>query len=704
MVIERINSKRYYSPSDIDYVLRLIGGIKFIRTNKKIEYANLPCSFDIETTSFYQSNQLDSKTAIMYEWTCNIDGYTIIGRHWSELMIVMNKISRYYNLNENRIMIIYVHNLAFEFQFIRKRFDWLNIFALEKRKPVKCKTIDGIEFRCSYILSGYSLENLAKQLNKYKCEKLVGDLDYKLLRHSKTTLTEKELSYCINDCMIIVCYIQELIERLGDITKIPLTKTGFVRRYCRNSCLYDNEKDNEKYHKYRNLMNSMKLDAETYKQLKQAFAGGFTHASPFYSRETVENVDSFDETSAYPYAMVSEEFPMSSAERIEIENDEDFKKNLSLYCCLFDIEFENIEPLVYYENYISKSKCLDLEDYEENNGRIVRASRLKLTVTEQDYFIIRKMYEWDNMTITNFKRFRKAYLPRDFVLSVLQLYKDKTELKDIPEKVVEYQVSKENVNACYGMLVTDICRDEIIYNANEEWFANKPNIQDAIDSYNKSVKRFMFYAWGVWVTAYARKNLFSAILEFEDDYVYSDTDSVKGINIKNHLEYFEEYNNNVIEKLKRACIIQKIPFEMTCPKNIHGKSKQLGIWEHETKDNIYKKFKTLGAKRYMVEQKGKISITVSGLNKKIAVPYMIEKFGKNIFDAFDEDLYIPPDYTGKMTHTYIDETRCGVLTDYNGISYEYEELSGVHLENTDYSLSLSETYVNYLLGIKLYEK
>lgn len=704
MVIERVKSKKYYLPSDIEYVLRLIGGIKFIRTNKKIEYANLPCSFDIETTSFYQSNQLDSKASLMYEWTCNLDGYTIIGRFWSDLLILMNKISRYYDLSEDKVLIIYVHNLSFEFQFIRKRFDWINVFALEKRKVVKAKTLDGIEFRCSYVLSGYSLANLAKQLTKYKCEKLVGDLDYSLIRHPYTNLTEKEINYCINDCMIIVCYIQELIERLGDITKIPLTKTGFVRRYCRESCLYDKEKGNEKFHKYRRLMNSLKLDKETYIQLKQAFAGGFTHASPFFARDVVEDVDSFDETSAYPAVIVSEEFPMSSPELIEIKSDEDFKKNLSLYCCLFDVEFDNIEPLIYYENYISKSKCLVLKNYEENNGRIVSAEKLKISITEQDYFIIRKMYTWENMTISNFRRFRKNYLPRDFVLSVLKLYKDKTELKDIPEKIVEYQVSKENVNACYGMIVTDICRDEIVYNANEDWCSTAPNIKDAIDSYNKSIKRFMYYPWGIWITAYARKNLFSAILEFEDDYVYSDTDSVKGINAHNHMEYFEEYNNQMIEKLKRACIIQKIPFEMTCPKNRYGKEKQLGVWEHETKDHIYTRFKTLGAKRYMVEQDGKINITVSGLNKRIAVPYMIEKFGSDIFEHFDEELYIPPQYTGKMTHTYIDETRTGIITDYYGQDYEYEELSGVHLENTDYSLSLADAYVNYLRDIKLYEK
>ena len=575
---------------------------------------------------------------------------------------------------------------------------------MEKRKPVKCKTIDGIEFRCSYILSGYSLSNLSKQLTKYKCEKLVGDLDYKLVRHSETLIKENELKYCINDCMIIIYYIQELIERLGNITKIPLTKTGFVRRYCRDMCLYEgsHKKNTNKFHSYRNLMKNLTLDADTYRQLKRAFAGGFTHASALYSRDIIENVYSFDETSAYPYVMASEMFPMSKPETVHLNGQEDFRNNINKYCCLFDVEFHNIRPIIFYENYISKSKCFSLEGYEENNGRIVSAKKLSITITEQDYLIIREMYDWDDMIISNFRRFRKGYLPKDFVLSVLKLYKDKTELKGIEEKIVEYQVSKENVNACYGMLVTDICRDEISYD--NDWESKKPDIEDAITSYNESIKRFLYYPWGVWVTAYARKNLFTAILELGEDYIYSDTDSVKFINLYKHQDYFEIYNSKCIEKLKRACIIQDIDFNMTCPKNIYGVTKQLGIWENETKKEPYKKFKTLGAKRYMVQESEDIKLTVSGLNKNITIPYMKKKFKDKIFENFDEELYIPPKYTGKNTHTYIDEEFDGYIEDYQGKIGYYSELSGVHLEETDYSLSLSDVYVNFLLGIKLREK
>ena len=127
-------------------------------------------------------------------------------------------------------------------------------------------------------------------------------------------------------------------------------------------------------------------------------------------------------------------------------------------------------------------------------------------------------------------------------------------------------------------------------------------------------------------------------------------------------------------------------------------------------EGTYSRFKTLGAKRYMVEEEdaltvgGKsypVSLTVSGVNKKSAVPWLLETYGQDgIFEAFTNYLAIPPQATGKNIHTYIDYEQQGILTDYRGEECEFHELSGVHLEATGYSLSLSVMYLNFLMGIK----
>lgn len=687
-----------------------------IKNNKKIRYFNIACAFDIETSSFYEN---DEKRAIMYEWTFEIENIIIYGRTWQEFYNLYNFLISVFELYEDRRLIIYVHNLSFEFQFLKNRFNWLNVFAIDNRKPIYAVTNDGVEFRCSYLLSGYSLAKLGENLQKYKVQKMVGDLDYKLIRNSKTELTEKELKYCFNDVQIVTCYIKECIEKDGNITQIPLTKTGYVRKFCRNSCLYEgsHRHNTNKFLKYHRLMKALTITKDEYSQLKRAFQGGFTHANAFYSDKLLYNVGSYDFTSSYPSVMIAEQYPMSKGKIVKVKTKKELNHYLKYYCCLFDVQFTNIESTSLFEHYLASSRCSKLEEYVEDNGRIVKASNLITTITELDYKIITKLYKWDNIKIGKFRIYQKAYLPTDFVKAILKLYSDKTTLKDVQGKESEYLNSKEMLNSCYGMAVTDICRNEIKFE-NGKWIEELSDIEKSLKHYNNSKKRFLFYAWGVWVTAYARRNLFKGIMEFGNDYVYSDTDSVKGLNIDNHKEFIEKYNKNIVKKLEKALKWHNLPLESISPKTITGKIKTLGVWDFE---GVYSRFKTLGAKRYMVEKDNKISMTVSGVNKKFAVPYLVKKYGDKIFDNFTNELYIPKktpqnmkifdsnglkieNPTGKNTHTYLDFSQQGIIKDYQGNIDEYDEFSSTHLEPTDFTLTLSNKYIDFLMGIREYSK
>ena len=542
-----------------------------------------------------------------------------------------------------------------------------------------------------------------KNLKRYKVKKMVGDLDYQQIRTSSTPLTKQELQYCINDVLIVVAYIQELIERYGSIAKLPLTKTGFVRNYCRECCLKVKKGDkSNKYRIYRNLMNGLILQKDEYILCREAFTGGFTHANPYFVKRKIPNVTSFDECSAYPYVMIAEKFPMSKPQKINITSDKIFDDCILNYCCMFRATFKKIKATFKIDNYISSSHCRDLKGGLFNNGRVVQADELTITLTEQDYFIIYATYSWEECEIYDFYRFEKNYLPSDFVKGILDLYKNKTELKGVYGKEEVYLESKERLNACYGMTVTDICREDVKYDNFHLWKSEIPNINDALSKNNKSVKRFLYYPWGVWVTAYARMNLWTAILEFGEDYIYSDTDSVKVINADKHKDFIEQYNNTVVKKLNAAMRYHGFDIELTRPKTIKGVSKQLGIWENE---GTYEYFKTLGAKRYMVKEENILdgeydySLTVAGLNKHKVIPYMLEQYGDDIFAYFEEELHIPAEYTGKLTHTYIDDEQEGYIKDYLGKTGYYHELSSVHLEPADYMLDITEDFLNYILGI-----
>lgn len=689
--------KNYTSVDDV-YLSQF--EIKEIKTNKKVTYLNIESAFDIETTSYINNGE---KSAFMYIWMFGMGlGKEIFyGRTWEEFLDLCERLQHYFGLNENRRLVIYIHNLGYEFQFMCKYFNWENVFAINERKPIKALCSYGIEFRDSYILSGYSLANTAKNLTTHKVRKMEGDLDYSLIRHQSTQLTEKELGYCSNDIEIILAYINEQIAQYEDITKIPLTNTGRVRKYVKDACYYtssNHRKSNRgKYQRYRQIMSDLTLDKATYIQLKRAFMGGFTHSNPNHTGKTLENVSSIDLTSSYPTVMLADKFPMSRAKELNITKVEELKKAMSLYCLVFDLKLEGLRNTLKYESYISESKCFKMVKPVINNGRVYDAEMIQTTITDVDFNIIEKVYEWDKISIANVRGFVKAYLPKSIIESILNLYQDKTTLKGVEGKEVEYLLSKGMLNSVYGMCVTDVVKDEHVFN--ETWGIERVDVDEKIDEYNKSKNRFLFYPWGIWVTAYARRNLWTAILNIGDDYIYSDTDSIKMLNFDKHKEYVEKYNKHIGKKLADMMEHYKLNVELLAPKTIQGKAKPLGIWEFE---GNYSHFKTLGAKRYLVKENGEFHLTVAGLSKKNGINHMVNICGgdtEQVFNIFNDDLYIPANKTGKMTHTYIDTEKEMFVVDYDGVQERVLTLSGIHLEPCDFTLSISEQYNQFLRAI-----
>lgn len=251
-----------------------------------------------------------------------------------------------------------------------------------------------------------------------------------------------------------------------------------------------------------------------------------------------------------------------------------------------------------------------------------------------------------------------------------------------------------------GMMVTDFAKPEQEYdNETGEWSEKEVDIEKAISKYNKSKNRFLFYPWGVFVTAIARQRLYTGIREFGvEDYVYSDTDAVKGRHVERHMKYLKRYNAYIEKSIERAAKYHKIPVEMFMPLTAKGEKKIIGVWENE---GNYDVFRAIGAKRYLTMKDGHVVLTVSGLNKQFAADYVCNTWGKyGAFQHFGDGLYVPPEWTGKNTHTYIDMPKAGILTDYTGRQARYAEYSSVHLSGADYTLSLADEYARYLLNFK----
>lgn len=667
-------------------------------------YYNVPAAFDIETSSFRDAD--DRKTAIMYVWQFGLNGRVIVGRTWDEFRILCDRLREVLGLHYFRRLLVYVHFLPFEFQFLKNRFAWSKIFAIDAYDVLYAVTDFGMEFRCSAKLAGTSLQVVGENLRNHQIRKAVGDLDYRQIRHSKTPLSDEELGYCVNDVLVVMAFIDEEIMRAGGkITRLPLTKTGYARQHCRANCLPSHDK--RAWWGYRRIMEKLTLDMDHYNQLRRGFAGGFTHGSFQAIGRVIRNVDSFDLTSAYP-ATVRFKFPMSRGLIIQKLTWEKFERYTRSpdYCCLFDVELSGVYAVVHYDNYISRSKCWDGSGFVVNNGRVTRADRLCITVTDVDWDIICHFYKWEGRPkIRNFRIYKADYLPRPIIDTFLQLYADKTTLKGVEGQEVNYAVAKALLNSLFGMTVSRVLHETWELTSDGEW-KSWPATEEELVKNNENFGRFVYYPWGVWITAYVRRTIAAGILEFKDDYIYSDTDSLKVTRAGDHLSWIAAYNNKVREQLLEMAAARDIDPELFEPADPKGVRHLLGAWDWETEGRPYQQFKTLGAKRYMVRQDGAlkvageklpISITVSGVNKREAVPWMLSQWTpEECFKHFSEGLDIPPEHTGKLTHTYINDVREGFVEDYQGTTSYYKELSGVHLEPCGYSLSFEKEFAKML--------
>ena len=707
----------------------------------KIWYWNIPASFDIETSSY---KKYGKKYATMYLWALNINGSTIVGRRWSEFSKVIRTISEVMHTDSTRL-IIYVHNLGYEFQFMRGWFNFSNVFASKERRPIYAQMENGIEFRCSYLLSNYALAYIGeKLLLKYDVQKDVGALDYSKKRNWLTQLTPEEYWYNVHDVQVVTSFIQEKIENEGGITEIPLTNTGYVRKFSREYCFTQMSDDSKLVKKfkarYHEIMKALQITSKLeYEQLNDAFGGGFTHANPYHSGKLQENVFSMDLASSYPAVMVMKKFPMGRGTFIGQSSISQLDwLTKSGYCAVFTIKIKNLEPTFRWDNYISLSHCSVIsKDAVVNNGRVVSADECQLVVTELDFDIIRKTYTWESIEIHNLRVYPTGYLPRPFIMAILHLFGKKTSLKDVKGKEVEYMVSKNMINSAYGMSVTSIIRDIYEYMNGQGWSTTDGDTEKQLSTYNNSYNRFLFYGWGVWVTAHARHNLWDAILECGSDYVYSDTDSIKGLNYEKHKGFFSLYNFNIKRQLHNMCNYYSIPYEKCTPLTVKGEKKIIGVWEREPD---YRYFKSIGAKRYIFEyMNGEINFTISGVNKKYGMPYLLNEYAgvdlelaklaynprfdqkeesekamekicsdrlngltnyNLIFEMFEESLYFPAEFTGKQTLTYIDDPIMDKFTDFQGHTATIFEYSSIHMEPQGYFMSKSGDYIAFLKGIQ----
>lgn len=574
----------YYKDFDFQKCLQTIGFIKHKSGHKaggKFRYRNAIITFDIETSCIYEEH------SICYLWSMCLNGQTIYGRTLDSAFYVFDILSDDNSNGEK--FIIYVHNLSYEIVYLMGKWDFGrdDILWLKSRRALKAD-YKHLEFRCSYMLSGKSLERFTKDM-KVQHKKLSGEqFDYSEKRYPWTHLTEYQLAYSENDVLGLYEALQKQLEFYGDtLETVPLTKTGYVRRMVKAAMRVARR-------------NVYYPDYNVYKLLRLAFRGGNTHANRYRIGYIINDVYSYDKASSYPEQELCRKFPVTPFFVPKVKDLDECQKCGFAFVTL--CRFENIRLKDRYTvtvPYIPHSKAIQISKYKADNGRVLSADSIDFAFIDIDWTIIKNQYEWDSMEVMQIYCSRYGNIPKPFKDVVYKLYKDKTKLKGTADDFA-YMFSKENLNSTYGMMVEDILK-AILYFSNLERKFVTEEIEDPGGTLTRKNKRVATpYHWGVWVTAYARLSLQKAIDILGDDFIYCDTDSVK----------FTGDHTADMEKINADILNDSIKYPATDSK---GNKHFLGVFECEGK---YKNFKTYGAKKYAyTDQDDTFHITIAGVGK-----------------------------------------------------------------------------------------
>ena len=621
--------------------------------NKKV-YAKEICAFDIETSRI-------GDNSIMYLWQFAIDDLVIYGRLWSEFFAFLRILKKKLNgLN----LVIWDFNASYEFQFIKGwyAFEQDEVFAIDNRKVLKFEMFETFEFRCAYIHTNMTLRRF---LQKMDVEIQKSELNYNEFRTPFDVLPFEVLDYGARDVAGLTQAIEKEFEQENkNVYDIPLTSTGFVREDVK--------------HAMRNVPRETLVEIfpelDIMLLLKKAFRGGDVHANRYFAGDVVENVFSKDISSSYPAVLCLYKFPMAKFKRRDVKTIEDLEKQIEKNrACLVDVYFENIREKDPYKArpYFASHKCQILKDAIIDNGRVMSASELLTVFTDVDFEIIKDCYVWDSARVVECYTSKYDYLPEELTDVIKGLYQKKTALKGTSDTYF-YHKAKEKLNACYGMMAQSVLRVDTIFR-NNQFEDSEPDFAEQIEKHKR--RGFLSYAWGVWCTAHARRQLFRGMKIVEEnpenDLIYWDTDSVKYVGVAD----FSKFNNEIMELSKmRDCI----------GIDAQGKKHYMGIFED---DGEYEQFKTLGAKKYVYTDADGLHITIAGVSKKDGAKELesIENF---------KDGFIFTN-AGGLESVYNDNV--DNVFNYQGQKIRYRD--NICLRESTYTIGLSADYERILNGI-----
>lgn len=591
-----------------------------------VRYRALLCTFDIETSNLGEDDQ-----SFMYVWQAAINQTVVTGRSWKEFKRFIYNLTR--TMPEDSRVIFFVHNLSFEFQFLRSVLPFADdsVFLPSGRKVLRA--ISGkVEFRCSYLLSNLSLDEYTRKWGvDYK---KVKGFDYRKIRYPWTPLSDFEMEYIVGDVIGLSQAISKDLNFEGDtFDTVPFTSTGFVRRVLkRNMKLFPMD-----------ALIKMQPSLYVFLMLNEAMRGGNCHGNRFYAGMIVEDADKIDRSSSYPASQcIEDHYPMGPW-KIETKTQNMryvlgiIKRHSRCFVARIAIWDLRLKDPQWGCPYLSRDKCRNIyvkdlraREHMWDNGRILYADYLETTITDVDLRIIMDEYDFSNIEFQEMASCRAGKLPAPWIRTNIDYYRAKTELKGVEGQENLYRNSKEKLNAIFGDTVQNPCRVRMVYRHGQYVPDDRP-LEAILDEYQRYP--YKSFAWGVWCTAWSRYRLEEMIRMAHNavdpdtgdrfnGFVYTDTDSVVYLGVIPELDAYnaawrQRAENSGYTYVDADGVEHLVNCTAVDPK---GRRHYMGEFEA---DGFYKRFKTMGAKKYAgVHEDGSLEITIAGVNKKAGAEEM----------------------------------------------------------------------------------
>jgi hypothetical protein len=448
---------------------------------------------DIQVPFLTNTREMDIETG---KFTQSIFHRTI--REW---IGYLNEIS-----SEDRMRIVYCHNLFYEMTFIIREFkasfvqldeDEVNAYGLTGVDGIMRSTTDvvyarldccpNIIFRDSLALFNKSLNEMGKDLSKRlgndEFSKL--EYDYDAVRMPWDDLTEHDYKYNERDNEVVLMSLYYFLHD-RDITmkECPLTSTADTKRARKEYILKNYGED---HLKQINRTKHHSIDMyDFYSLVRGSYQGGFTGANYKFIDKMVKDVYSVDIKSSYPYQMVSNRFPVYDEDSTSCFFDEEANDFYFDYLHGINhnqlqqsgnpsevkgyyafVEFEKVKirndkyllDLAYSHCY-EPSEEIDVKNKMLIiNGKIKEADHLLIYMNNVDMDRFLMLYDYDNLIVHElWVTTRSRRLPEGEIGFILNNFSIKESI-DKNKEPIQYSLAKIRINAMYGVKVQNEVKD-----------------------------------------------------------------------------------------------------------------------------------------------------------------------------------------------------------------------------------------------------